>query len=124
MLKDFMLALCIWREARSESILGKLLVGQVIKNRVFDDRWPDTYVGVVTQDKQFSSFNQTDPNVIKFPSEQDQVWKDCINIADFIIASIDKLTTANHYHTKDVKPSWADESKIVWREGHHIFYTL
>ena len=36
LLRRFAIALCVWREARGESLLGKLLVAQVIENRVTD----------------------------------------------------------------------------------------
>ncbi len=124
LLRRFMLALCVWREARNQSQLGKNLVAAVIKNRVQDPRWPDTYVGVVTQRRQFSSFNAGDPNATLFPLETDGSWKGCVVAADVVLSSREPLTSANHYHTVDVHPVWADASKVVAREGAHIFYCL
>lgn len=71
LLRTFALSLCVWREVRGESLLGKLLVAQTIENRVSDPRWPDTYHGVITQRLQFSAFNAGDPNALLFPSETD-----------------------------------------------------
>lgn len=124
LIRRFSLALCIWREARGESILGKLLVGQVIENRVNDSRWPETYIGVITQRLQFSAFNQNDPNVTTFPKENDVTWADCVAAGDFVINAPHKITTANHYHTNVIQPSWAKSNRIVYREGNHIFYEL
>lgn len=124
LIRRFALALCVWREARGEPMLGKLLVAQVIENRVSDSRWPDTYIGVITQPLQFSAFNKNDPNVTAYPKEDDSTWPDCVAAADLVIAAPSKLTTANHYHTKAVSPPWAKTDRIVAREGSHVFYAL
>lgn len=124
LIRRFALALCIWREARGESLLGKLLVGQTVENRVNDHRWPDTYIGVITQRHQFSAFNQNDPNVTAYPKDDDMIWPDCVAAADLVMAAPSKLTTANHYHTNAIKPSWARADKIVMVNGNHVFYAL
>lgn len=120
----FLLALCIWREARGESIYGKLLVAQTIKNRVQDPRWPNNYRDVILQPNQFSSFNKLDSNAVQFPNNSDIAWDDSVAAAQFILDGITPITIANHYHAKSVTPSWADKSKIVNIEGNHIFYKL
>lgn len=132
--KDFarlyILALCIWREARGESFRGKLLVGFTIKNRVKDARWPNTYEGVITQKWQFSAFNPTDPNAVKYPwtggenLPEDAAWFECTRAAATVLNSKTSMTSANHYHAKNIKPSWADNAPITDREGNHVFLTL
>lgn len=124
LLDRFMLALCVWREARGESPVGQLLVAQTVKNRVLDKRWPDTYVGVITQPFQFSAFNKNDPNVMFYPGANDDTWLTCVAVADMVLAAPKPFTTANHYHTKAVSPPWKDNSKVVRVEGNHIFYQL
>ena len=124
LLTTFMLALCIWREARGESMRGKRLVGQVIANRVTDPRWPDDYVGVITQPWQFSAFNKGDPNALKFPSETDPAWPACVEAARMVLEADEPFTDANHYHTTGVSPTWKNDAKVVAREGGHIFYAL
>lgn len=124
LLRRFALALCVWREARGETLLGKLLVCQVIENRVTDPRWPDTYIGVITQPLQFSAFNKNDPNVTAYPSETDRAWPDCVAAADLILAAPSPITHATHYCVKTLRPAWCDEQKIVAREGNHIFLRL
>ena len=47
----------IWAESRASSDLEQGLVGQVIINRVRDNRFPDTIKKVCLQDKQFSPWN-------------------------------------------------------------------
>ena len=124
LIRRFALALCVWREARGETLLGKMLVAQTIENRVIDPRWPDTYVGVITQPFQFSAFNKSDPNVTAYPAETDRAWPDCVAAADLVLAAPSPLTAANHYHTTGVTPAWKQDDKIVSREGHHVFYRL
>ena len=124
LLRLFTLALCTWREARGETQRGKRLVAQTIENRVIDPRWPDTYVGVITQPWQFSAFNKDDPNVLKFPSEDDPAWEASVTAAQDVLTAAAPFTNANHYCVSTLKPAWFDETKIVAREGHHVFLAL
>lgn len=123
LLQRFILALCIWREARGESYRGKLLVGATIRNRVEDKRWPHTYAGVVTQRMQFSAFNLGDPNALKFPIEGERAWAESVKAADDVLTG-DPITTANHYHTTAVTPTWSRTDKLVDAEGSHVFFRL
>src|SRR3990167_6839439 len=107
LLRLFALSLTCWREARGESVLGKLLVCQVVENRVRDPRWPDTYVGVITQAAQFSAFNKNDPNALLFPTELDRSWPECVAVAESVLSTPTPFTTANHYHAQSVRPTWA-----------------
>jgi N-acetylmuramoyl-L-alanine amidase len=124
LLRRFVLALCVWREARGETPRGRRLVAQVVENRVTDKRWPDSYEGVILQPFQFSSFSKGDPNATMFPLENDIAWPDCVAAADEILAAPAPITTANHYHVAGLDPAWRDATKIVAVEGHHVFYTL
>ena len=96
--EDFLLALCLWREARGESFEAKLAVRHVIMNRAADPRWPDDYAGVILQPKQFSSFSAGDPNAVKFPALGDPSWIQCCHVA--MVASIEDPTKgATFYHS-------------------------
>lgn len=124
LLRVFSLALNIYREASGESFLGKLLVGQVTENRVQDPRWPDTYIGVITQPWQFSSFNRNDPNITRWPKENEPSWEESVMAANLILRMPQPITTANHYHAKSVDPGWSNGRTPEQREGNHLFYTL
>jgi spore germination cell wall hydrolase CwlJ-like protein len=124
LLRRFILALVVYREASNQSAKGKLLVAQVIENRVQDKRWPDTYVSVITQRLQFSSFNPNDINNSRWPKENEAAWAECVEAADNVMATAEPFTMANHYHTKAVAPAWANPAKITETEGDHIFYQL
>ena len=121
-----MLALCVYREARGETPRGQTLVAQVILNRTRDPlkRWPRTITGVVTQSRQFSSFNIDDINSRLFPKEGSEVWLQCLTSAQRALNAKTPLTVANHYHTTLVKPKWSDPRKITETEGHHVFLYL
>jgi cell wall hydrolase len=124
LLDRFMLALCVWREARGETARGRRLVANTIVNRTIDPhkRWPTTIEGVVLQPFQFSSFNKNDPNAVQFPTPG-PVWDDCVAAADEILATA-HYTDANHYHVVGLNPAWRDATKVVATEGHHVFYRL
>jgi len=122
---QFLLALCIWREARGEDLLAKEAVGWVIRNRVQDKRWPNDVVSVITQPYQFSSFNKNDPNAIKFPKMDDKSWLECCDAIEH--PGFDPTKCANHYHSiapGEVLPSWAMESKLTIAIGPFKFYKL
>jgi len=122
--RRFLLALCLWREARGESQRGKELVAQVIVNRAIDGRWPKSIVGVILQPMQFSSFNKNDPNATLFPAEGDVAWDACVEAAESVLANPAPITTANHYCVVGLTPSWAQPEKVVAQEGRHVFYCL
>lgn len=119
----FMLGLCVWREARGESFEGKRLVAQVIKNRRLDARWPNSYSGVITQPWQFSSFNPGDPNAALYPKAEDPSWAESLRAVDDVLNG-GAFTEANHYHTQDVHPRWANPMMVTERVGRHVFYKL
>lgn len=125
-LDTMLLSLCVWREARGESKLGKRLVAWTIKNRSTDakHRWPTNPRDVVLQKLQFSSFNANDPNVTQYPLHGDPTWGDCVVAANEAMSGLPPLTTANHYHVIGLTPAWRDDSKVVATEGHHVFYCL
>ena len=124
LLRLFMLSLACYREARGETQRGKRLVAQVIENRVTDPRWPDTYVGVITQPSQLSAFNQDDPNALTFPAEDDPAWAASVAAAQEVLTAVELFTEANHYCVVGLSPAWAREDKIGAREGRHVFYRL
>lgn len=125
LLDRFLLALCVYRESRGESLFGQQLVAKVILNRANDvhQRWPRTIRDVILQPMQFSSFNPSDSNVSVYPHDDD-VWKRCVAAADVVLAGGLSEVGANHYHTLDVHPAWSNGITPDITEGHHVFYEL
>ncbi len=116
-------AICIWREARGESSLAQRGVWHVINNRAADKRWPNTAPQVILQPKQFSSFNEGDPNAVKWPMPLDPSWLRVCNVVDE--PGDDPTAGANHYHSAmPVLPSWAEPLKLTCHLGGFSFYKL
>jgi hypothetical protein len=109
-LDSILCRLCLYREARGESLAAKTAVLAVIRNRANDpkNRWPKTLAGVVLQPFQFSSFNAKDPNVtawpkapivpsVKPPYSADWLsWLDCCAVWDSPLTA-DPVAGAQYY---------------------------
>jgi hypothetical protein len=121
------LAEAIYFEARGEAVRGQIAVAQVILNRAFSGKYPDTVCGVVYQNKhrhmacQFSFACDNHPEVIREPDMWDRAQK----IAK---ASLDgqlwlpEVGKSTHYHAYWVRPSWVNEMKRMYKTGVHTFY--
>lgn len=124
---DFM-ARTIWGEARNQSDEGMEAVGHVIKNRMENDRFPNTIEKVVTQPWQFSVWNDGNINLDKMlkVDKQDAEFARAYDIARAILQGVkfDLTKGADHYHEKSIRPYWADGNKATKQIGDHIFYRL
>lgn len=122
-------------EAEGEPFIGKLAVACVIRNRVKDKRWPNTYKEVILQPKQFSCYNDLDLNV-ELPANliltftecfrSKMWWREC-QIAAFgcLYDWYSDITNgANHYHTKSTHPYWSEGKKPCFEVGNHLFFKL
>ena len=121
------LAEAIYFEARGEAVRGQIAVAQVVLNRAFSGKYPDTVCGVVYQNKhrhfacQFSFACDNNPEVIREPDMWDRAQK----IAK---ASLDgqlwlpEVGKSTHYHAYWVRPSWVNEMKKMYKTGVHTFY--
>lgn len=127
---QFLESLCLFREARGSSMAAKAAVLAVIRNRVSDPRWPNTSADVITQPKQFSSFNANDPNVTKWPTQKQPVewaaWLDCQAVVTVPLLA-DPTGGATNYHSipdGQPLPNWADPAKLTVTVGPFKFYKL
>jgi spore germination cell wall hydrolase CwlJ-like protein len=81
-----LLAMCIWGEARSQGLDGKLGVACVVRNRVHL-RWlrDNSYPSVILRSGQFDCFRNNDPNSSKLLRplcfESRAVWEACYSAA-------------------------------------------
>ena len=129
---DTLLAMCLWGEARGSGALGIAAVACVILNRM---KLKGTGVReVILARKQFSSFNQEDPNHDKlaYPLKygSTEAWERCASIAALALNGIlsDPTGGASHYYADSMPkpPYWADEKK-GWKQtakiGGHTFGT-
>ncbi|WP_417578713.1 cell wall hydrolase [Pelagibacterium sp.] len=130
------LAQAIYHESRGEPDRGQWAVASVILNRVDSRTYPDSVCGVVFQNAHM-------PNRCQFSFACDGRPDDGGNgnvidreswVQSNIMALIayrksldgkrheDGLTTAMHFHTTTVSPSWASAYTQVAAIGNHIFY--
>lgn len=136
------LACTLYGEARSEQPDGILAVACVVRNRVKDKRWPDDYRGVCLQKWQFSCWLPQGGEGnhkklaalvadLKVGPVNDPRYKECAWIATGVLNDWVRDITfgADHYHTVQVKPKWA-EGFVPLNNIHqfprtkHLFYKL
>ena len=129
------MALNMYHEAKNQSMLGQLAVGQVVMNRVEDKRFPDNVCDVVTEavtykgtDKpvlhkcQFSWYCDGQKDEPDFDSKE---WWDAREYASIVLSGtimLDVTEGATHYHATYVRPAWAKTKTKTTRIDRHIFY--
>lgn len=129
------MALNIYHEARNQSMVGQVAVGEVVMNRVEDSRFPDTVCEVV---KQAVTYKNTDKPVMhkcQFswycdgksdePNFNSDAWWRAKEYAYIVMSGkimVDVTQGATHYHATYVRPSWAKTKTRTTRIDKHIFY--
>jgi len=113
----------VWGEARGETLVGKTAVAAVILNRAEDPRWAATPYGVVHQHRQFSAWNEGNPNREKMRNlPVGDLNKECMEATLMALRGIDPTGGATHYFAARIQaPSWADDLVRVKQIGGHIF---
>jgi N-acetylmuramoyl-L-alanine amidase len=128
------IALNVYHEARDQPFIGQVAVAQVVMNRVYDDRYPNTACEVV---KQGPTYAWTDGlpvrNRCQFSwycdgksdkPKDSTAWMDAMRIAHGVYyGNLDDFVEgATHYHATYVQPEWAETKTKVVQIGEHIFY--
>lgn len=131
--ETYLSALCIWREMRGRTAAERLGCYWVIRNRANDPmrRWPKSLAGVITQKRQFSSFNPDDPNAAAWPiANGSPDWLAFCEIAGMLEGELapDPTGGANCYENlpdaTPKRPAWADPAKLTKAIGDTRFYRL
>jgi spore germination cell wall hydrolase CwlJ-like protein len=121
------LAEAIYFEARGEPVMGQIAVAQVILNRAFSGKYPNTVCGVVYQNAhrhlacQFTFACDGIRDVIREPD----MWVRAKKIATEMLDGklwLPEVGKATHYHATYVHPGWVSEMKKMHKLGVHIFY--
>lgn len=115
------LARNIFFEAGTESMLGKIAVGQVTVNRVKLGHWGETVCEVVHARHQFSWTDRDDLDIDK----DSRNYKDSVVAAKRVLAERKRLRilrSALFYHADYVRPNWADKDQKIVQIGTHVFY--
>ncbi len=116
----------IYYEAGNQSAIGKLAVGQVIKNRVGDSRWPDSFCQVIKEKDQFSYYWDGKPEPI--PKLDNRLERQAAFVSSWVTLVVflplpDITKGSLYYHSTKIKsPHWT--AKLVsFQVGDHILYT-
>lgn len=138
-------ALCLWREARSEGMEAMLAVWFVIHNRMSDSehRWPKTVSGVLLQAEQFDSLViKGDPETVAWPrqpippaspSADWLAWVDAQTIVEtafsgqVLTVQMDPSKGANMYESLPEgakRPAWATPEALTATIGAIRFYRI
>ena len=121
------LAEAIYFEARGEAVRGQMAVAQVVLNRAFSGKYPNTVCGVVYQNAhrhlacQFTFACDRIPDVIREPD----MWERAKTIAVEMLDGklwLPEVGKATHYHAYWVRPSWVREMTKMHKLGVHTFY--
>jgi|TARA_R100000353_G_scaffold101509_1_gene73571 spore germination cell wall hydrolase CwlJ-like protein len=128
------LALNVYHEAKNQPFIGQVAVAQVVMNRVYDERYPDTVCEVVEQGPTYSwkpdfpirnrcQFSWYCDGLSDTPTEKD-AWDNAIMVANGVYHSNfeDFVEGATHYHAYYVAPEWASAKTYIVRIEDHIFY--
>lgn len=141
LISEHALALCtLWQECRGEPYLGQVAVAQVIRNRMARRYLSDgTVAGTVLRSKQFSGWNDDDPN--RVPSVQldaddplvgwlAKAWEESLTAKVVTDDAVHYLNPELVLLRRGLLPSWAADPKnaltlnpalLVARYGQHAF---
>lgn len=115
--------MAIYQEARSESLIGQLLVAETIMNRVDQNsnRYGKTVCEVVKKPKQFSFYNDiTNDNQLKV--NEPNAWDVAGRLAKKSLTGTISYGTGCHYNTTTISPNHTKKYKVYGVEGNHIFF--
>ncbi len=110
----YLLAKCIYAEARGESYTGQVAVGAVILNRVASSAFPNSIAGVIYQQHAFTAVSDGQINL-----EPD---KTAMNAASDAMNGWDPTYGCIYYYNPAVATSsWIFGRKTVTTIGKHVF---
>ena len=112
----------IYFEARSEPIIGQVLVGKTVINRLQDSKWPNTICKVVYQKSQYSWTASPLNEIDDYKS-----YALAQSIAFLLLRHKDNEDPylGDHYLRCDYrdKVSWWKSMRFLGQVGKHCFYT-
>lgn len=108
----YLLANLIYCEAGGEPYEGKVAVGAVVINRVLSSVYPDTVVGVIYQNRQFSPVAS---GRLALALSQNRATQDCYRAADEAMSGYTNVGNCVYFRT----PIPGLEGIVI---GGHVFY--
>ena len=126
------MALNMYHEAKNQSMLGQLAVGQVVMNRVEDKRFPDNVCDVAHQGlyhkngvpvRHKCSFSYWCDGKKEIITDMD-AWLRAISVTQMVLSGItlESVSDATHYHANYVNPFWSKDAELLDQIGRHKFY--
>lgn len=119
----------LFAEARGEPLIGQIAVAWVMTNRVHDERkrWGGMYATVCTWPRQFSCWNEGDPNRVKMLAlpDDDPVLLNLLQIVENAASnqSDDPTNGAKFYYAASIpEPSWAKTMIFCGQFGSQKFF--
>ena len=116
----------VWQEARGEPFDGKVAVAEVILRRTkLKYRSDGSIASTCLRDRQFSGWNNSDPNRIKAATldSMDPGVQDCVKAwTEAADRGSNLVPGATHYFNAHiVSPPWAKDAEVVAVIGNHTF---
>ena len=112
-----MLARIAMAEAEGEDVEGKALVILVVLNRVWSDKFPDSIEGVITQERQFTAYENGRYERLE-PDEE------CWDALGMVMYDHWDESQGALYFESESDSTWHQENlKKLFKHGKHIFYT-
>lgn len=110
----YLIARCVYGEARGEEYLGKVAVAAVILNRVDDANFPNTVSGVIYQPGAFDVV--ADGQINLAPDEE------CIRAARDAFGGWDPTNGCCYYYNpRTATNQWMLSKEVMLTVGNHVF---
>lgn len=113
--ESYMLANIAMAEAESEDTEGKALVILVVLNRVWSDGFPNTIEGVITEEEQFTAYENGRYDSTE-PSE------DCYDALEMVMTGWDESQGALYFESPSGSTWHSTHLKKLFTHGNHTFY--
>lgn len=126
-----LLAIVMYREARSEGLSGMRAVGWVIRNRV--DAWNQSWYKVITGDAQFTSMNPPgervdDPTLDDWPDPHSVFGADVLLLSDEVYEGRGPDPTAGSLYYANLRTmdrnGWFQRNIVDKPEAHPLRVTF
>lgn len=112
----YMLAKIAMAEAEGEDTEGKALVIMVVLNRVWNDNFPDNIEGVITEEGQFTAYENGRYDEVE-PSN------DCYEALEMVETGWDESQGATYFEAESSNSTWHTRNlEKLFQHGNHIFY--
>ena len=115
----------LWFEARSECFICQIAINKVVINRVNMEQYANNICGVIYEKKQFSWVSNKNKQ-ININNKMDKTSHERIKLAIKASILLEQLNIKYmediiYYHTTNVLPYWAKETRVIYTLGSHSF---